>query len=168
MTFWDRDIGRSGETMKNFLAIVALSVVILSLLFFYGIHIWNATLDKQINTEIINGMDLDVDEDEINIEKTSDTHGGFHGDGDSIFEITFKGEAVPELSGWKDLPIDEDISFAYGLEKHKEGKSIFNIQKGRWKLVGKNYYRDMEMYGNIILYIYDEEGKCIYAYKLDT
>ena len=71
-----------------------------------------------------------------------------------------------DLSGWKSLPVDEEIIDYYMVNEHSAGRTISKLQKGNWKIIGKN--KENGMYANILLFVYDEDGHCFYIYEWDS
>ena len=71
------------------------------------------------------GQALGLDLPAVSSISYEDTHGGFHGDGETFAVLTFEGEAAQQMQtllpaqGWRALPMDGDLEiFAYGGEKN--------------------------------------------------
>lgn len=102
--------------------------------------------------------------------EASDTHGGFHGDGDTFVKI--RGTCtVPDSPHWQPLP-------AVGQAEQALSQSpIPEVEKG-WYYVWDRHYQSTDpasgaallAHGsrNYTLAVYDEPNRILYYYKLDT
>lgn len=112
-----------------------------------------------------------------------DTHGGFHGDGETFWELRIPEGDVRELAGrlteeWKELPLSENLAGAAGLLLDKKQKeTMLSVQEGYY------YFRDrypestdpaddsklLERNSqNFTLVIFDKDGGRIYYAALDS
>lgn len=65
-----------------------------------------------------------------------------------------------------DLPINDSIVDYYMIDNQEAGRYITGVENGSWKIIGKN--KEEGIYGNIEIYVYDADARCIYAYKWDS
>lgn len=114
-----------------------------------------------------------------------DTHGGFHGDGDTFVVITFPQTDWPALEGemtgpyWHPLPLTDNLfKVTYSLALGKDGEPFFpEVSQGYY------YFRDRhsesrdpaddsELFGrgswNFTMAVYDSQTGTLYYYELDT
>ena len=92
------------------------------------------------------GQALGLDLPAVSSISYEDTHGGFHGDGETFAVLTFEGEAAQQMQallpaqGWRALPMDGDLEiFAYGGEKNGisyEYEIFAQRTCPRWKTAG--------------------------------
>lgn len=116
-----------------------------------------------------------------------DTHGGFHGDGETYVVIQFYDEddfKIPESGFWHQLPLSENIySFLYDYEHHSQlremisGEWIPQVENGAYFFFDRNdgsisqsndEYLLTRGAFNFILAVYDAENQILYYYELDT
>ena len=121
-----------------------------------------------------------------------DTHGGFHGDGETFAALTFDEDAAPQLetalaeAGWSALPMEETLSiFAFGGEKDGITYS-YNVLASRGVTPPENgwyYFLDRHSEAsdadgaagllarssiNCTLALYDADADTLYYYEMDT
>lgn len=116
-----------------------------------------------------------------------DSHGGFHGDGQTVAEIAIDGLAaeLAQAEGWHALPMTGNAARAiYGdgesgpLSHRENGDGLFpEIGQGCYYFYdyhsqSEEPYDDTELYGraswNFTVAAYDSEHGRLYFYQLDT
>lgn len=120
-------------------------------------------------SRILGQMNCGVSLFDVKVEKISDDRGGITMDGITIYKASINDNydlSLLDFSEWKDLPIDDNIVNYYMNGGLFMEYYISNLKNGSWKIVGKN--KEDGIYSNIILYVYDEDGRCFYAYKWDS
>ena len=118
---------------------------------------------------MIRQMNRGLTSSDVKVELLQEERGGLTGDGTAIYKVSINEDCdTSEIdnSGWKSLPIDEEIVDCYMLNNYSAGRTLSKLQKGRWKLAGKNKVDGM--YANILLFVYDEDGHCFYIYEWDS
>ena len=112
-----------------------------------------------------------------------DTHGGFHGDGDTLAKVYFSNKQAQNFISnisdnvhWKELPMPEILEYqAYNTKE--EGMEIPFIENGYWffidryrKTKDKYDYNEMREQAsfNYSLAIFDTDANILYVYSLDT
>lgn len=123
----------------------------------------------------------------------ADSHGGFHGDGETFLIISFKDNSIENKiennSNWKRLPLEGDLNaIIYGsalqsfsqnaLFMDNNGNSLIPpIKNGYYCLIDKNnksndaqinFFTDEVYSFNFILGIYDNDANQLYVVQLDT
>lgn len=136
------------------------------------------------------GRQLDLDLSRALLEEYRDTHGGFHGDGDTFAKITFPADAAMEAEDhlkygtpwWSALPLTEELTrVLYG---GGENRPLFTDESGKVLLpeVEKGYYffYDAQAHAysgqslfsrasyNITVAVYDADSDTLYYFDLDT
>lgn len=147
--------------------IIAGSVIIVLIIAFCAalIHFWN----NMYYVQMLDKMDCGVSLSDVKIELISEDRGGITNDGVSLFKMTIKDKYdINELdvSEWRDLPISDDIVDCYMIDGQPAGKNLTGVKNGSWKINGKN--KEEGIYRNIEIYVYDEDERCLYAYKWDS
>ena len=148
---------------KVFFVIVSIIVIITLPV------ILSNNLKNRRQGELVGKMNCDIALDDISVELLNDTRGGITGDGVTIYKLSInEGFDINKLdfSSWMSLPVSEDIVDQYMVDAQPEGRVICKLQRGNWKIIGKN--KEFGMYRNIDLYVYDEDGHCFYIYKWDS
>ena len=121
-----------------------------------------------------------------------DTHGGFHGDGETFAVLTFDEDAAQEVetllrdAGWQALPMEGDLAiFAYGGEKEGVSygyealvKNEVPVLENGWYWffnrddAAENPYSADGLLGqgsiNCTVSAYDADTDTLYFYELDT
>lgn len=141
--------------------IVALIIAVCAAL----IHFWN----NMYYLQILDQMDCGVSLSDVKIELISEDRGGMTNDGVSLYKMTIKDKYdinEIDVSEWRDLPINDSIVDYYMIDNQEAGRYITGIENGSWKIIGKN--KEEGIYGNIEIYVYDADARCIYAYKWDS
>lgn len=143
---------------------------------------WKETPQEIVSREL--GVDVS-DGTEISYE---DTHGGFHGDGDTIIALKFDDNSVTdEIKGnskWKEFPINETTqALVYGIEKENrqygpflndgKGNALMpKIQNGYYILIDRNPETDTDILErpsfNFTVGLYDTDTNIMYFGKMDT
>nr|PZN07310.1 MAG: hypothetical protein DIU64_12595 [Caldicoprobacter oshimai] len=124
-------------------------------------------------------------------ERLYDSHGGFHGDGESLYRYTFTVEGETEFLSyiakdgtWSSLPLSDALNLLmYGgtagnrnySYRIAEEVGLPKITNGYWKVVNKQGHRDIDMKYlettpsfNFALAIYDIDNKVLYMVEIDT
>ena len=154
---------------------------ILSIVFVLFLVIGCSTKDKNKIFESI-----EINDYKCNIEKETDTHGGFLGDGDYFAKIKCSNIKYDSLSSnWKELPLSENIDQVMNMEQCSgEGcKNVFdkysipNIENGYYYFIDRhsesnNKYDDTDLNNrsswNFTLGILDKDNNIVYYYEFDT
>ena len=71
-----------------------------------------------------------------------------------------------DFSEWSELPISDSIVDYYMIDTQEAGRYVTSVENGSWKIIGKN--KEEGIYRNIEIYVYDEDERCLYAYKWDS
>lgn len=150
---------------------------------------------NDILSEMSENMEIDVSNGTI--VNDTDSHGGFHGDGLRVAQISFDDDTILEeienSDHWSTMPLSENITaLVYGIayeeensEKSvgpyltdEEGKTVIpEIQNGYYYFYDrhpecKEPYEDMDVLGrgsfNFILALYDTDNKVLYYVEFDT
>ena len=134
---------------------------------------------------------LELDFPKIESSEVTDTHGGFHGDGETLIKIVFDDKTLgTQLEGkWNKLPLSENLQTAvYGLETENERISsliktetgenfIPEIENGYYYFYDRNSesnnpYSDEDLlirYSyNFSIAIYDCDNSTLYYAEIDT
>ena len=122
--------------MKKKLIAGIILIIIISGLFAVAIHVWNSRYDGQM----IRQMNCGLTSSDAKIELLQEERGGLTGDGTAIYKVSINENydtSELDVSGWKSLPIDEEIVDYYMVNEHSAGRTISKLQKGNWK---KNIY----------------------------
>lgn len=108
----------------------------------------------------------------------SDTHGGFHGDGELYAEITFSDDSVEQeilkSEDWKSYPDKTVSSVVEIFDDSDDLHSLPDITNGYYYLENRSDETDdvtKIMSGssfNFTLAIYDADNEVMYYYELDT
>lgn len=117
-----------------------------------------------------------------------DTHGGFHGDGNTCIALRFDDDsaldAIKNNSKWKEFPLDETMqALVYGLKDEtgeigpflndNEGNALVpEIQNGYYLLIDRHSDKKSDILErgsfNFTVGLYDTDNNIIYFCKLDT
>lgn len=116
-----------------------------------------------------------------------DTHGGFHGDGETYVVLEFPdGDSfqVPESGFWHELPLSDNLNtFLYEYTHHTQvwdamGEELLpELEEGYYFFLDRNsdslfQSDDAELLSrgayNFILALYDPASLTLYYYELDT
>lgn len=123
---------------------------------------------------LVQTFGLDVDPSALHAEKLADTHGGFHGDGESLYRFMLDGDA-PALADWDELPVDAELVDRAAVLTGEGERNLLrdeldlNSLKGRWKLnVEQEADGSDAFWLNWSLCLWDEENKCFYWYQFDS
>ncbi|MBQ8952513.1 MAG: hypothetical protein IJ048_00220 [Clostridia bacterium] len=117
-----------------------------------------------------------------------DSHGGFHGDGESFYVLKFNDDSLLNMIGnskrWRPLPLTDTLAgladgLGYSIEEAKAGRDMLFPPVAR----GWYFFMDRQAEGearfsdaavmsrwsyNVILAVYDEETSTLYFAKWDT
>lgn len=112
-----------------------------------------------------------------------DTHGGFHGDGESLVKVYFSNKQsddfinkINENKNWKEMPININLNRSI-IYKNVEGNTIPNVKNGYWLFIDRhsntvNKYEYNESLTqasfNYSIAIFDIDTNILYIYSLDT
>ncbi len=125
-----------------------------------------------------------------------DTHGGFHGDGDTFLTVAFDADAAPHIAAggaWSALPLTDDLATAaYGRYELRDGGGYFTGPLATdgdgacyFPTVETGYYFFKDRFAdaagsqrdgsfldrgcyNFTLALYDADRGTLYYYELDT
>lgn len=131
---------------------------------------------------------LGIDCSRGTVNKAIDTHGGFHGDGDTFIEIQFLNEEfenrICESEGWSKLPLTENLHIViYGVANDEMisepwvAGEIPEIRNGYYyfedrHFESKNIYDDSEIFErasrNYTIAVYDADAMILYYCEEDT
>jgi hypothetical protein len=177
---------RGGDRMKTkkrlFLFIAAFAMCLL----FAGCQDGTSTLDQWLYT-------LGIDPSSATVVESSDSHGGFHGDGLLFAQISIADDSVGTLLSqrdeWKSLPLSENLTaLVYGVatEAGQTGPYLTNdanepvfpeIQNGYYYFEDRHSkstdpYDDTDVLErasfNFTLAIYDTDTDTLYYAEFDT
>ena len=146
---------------------------------------------ENVLSEISKTIGVDVSAGEVISE--SDTHGGFHGDGDRVIEIQFVdtsfSDQLKDNEEWNAMPLTENLTaLVYGLHTetssigpmiHKEDNApvVSEIENGYYYFKDRHYESsdpkdDTSVLGrasyNFTIAIYDTDTQKLYYLELDT
>ena len=116
--------------------------------------------------------------------KYEDTHGGFHGDGESIDKIYLNDfqakiflKKIKENKNWRKLPVTSELYTRIISNIDNFDITIPEIENGYWFFLDRNSeainkYDEKAIYDrysyNYSVAIYDTDTKILYYYELDT
>ncbi len=110
---------------------------------------------------------------------STDTHGGFHGDGETILQIVIPDLRVPESSNWHPLPLSETLEqMLYHSITDEHGHSLLpRIENGCWFFADRHYQStdpadDSDLFSrhswNFTAAVYDSDTSTLYFFRIDT
>ena len=160
------------------IAIVLVAAIICVSLVACGKETPQEIVSRELGVDVSGGTEISYE----------DTHGGFHGDGDTIITLKFDDNSVTDAikgnSKWREFPIDETTqALVYGLEKENcqygpflndgMGNALIpEIQNGYYILLDRQPETDtdiLERYSfNFTVGLYDSDTNIMYFYELDT
>ena len=130
--------------------------------------------------EVSDALGVDLTAGAVSVQEN--THGGFHGDGETYVELTFEeaggrnlAAALASTAGWNALPLSGELRAA--LEGSERGAALAQPQQGYW------FFRDRHSQStdpsddgglndryswNFDAAVYDAERRVLYYYALDT
>ena len=139
---------------------------------------------------------LGIDLSSSTILQSMDSHGGFHGDGDTYIKMAFPDdeskvlvEGIENNKGWKKLPLTDNLYIAVYGEKSESGMfgPLVKDENGDryFPWISNGYYffldrhsestdekDDTELFNrmsfNFTIAIYDIDNNTLHYYKLDT
>lgn len=161
--------------------IVAVTVFICTACFFSEENVLYKNIKKDTGISVHKGS----------IEEYIDTHGGFHGDGETFAKIVFTNNdaanKIQNSENWKALPLSEDMEMLlHGIEGNgpyisvEEGGKEFNvpqIENGYYYFYNRHSktedpYDESKVFGhgsfNFTACVYDTDENVLYYVKLDT
>jgi hypothetical protein len=105
--------------------------------------------------------------------KQYDDHGGFHGDGTSLYCLYLPEGAINNLlnnskmKSWNQLPLPNKLE---SISYHGFGKEagLPRVQNGYWKFVGDTSLENMIHSYDFYLAIFDTDKNVIYVLKVNT
>ena len=159
--------------MKRFLTLV---LIVLAVLYALGGRTAGAGEGWELRQV---GRALGLDLSGGTLVRLEDTHGGFHGDGETFAEVELDGlgEALADAPGWKPLPMPENVDRAVHLTG-LEGLAEFDgIGEGFYFFCDRHSesedpYDDAGLHDrgswNFTVAAYDSARGRLYYYKLDT
>lgn len=148
----------------------------------------NGCIEKKSDEQYVSKQ-LDLTLPAVENIESSDTHGGFHGDGYYVVKMEFDKQSgedllkcIENMEKWKALPLEEPLELLmYGGSKGGSSYAYkFATQAGIPK-IEEGYYlfldRQQENQGTSLLYrasfnfslaMYDSRGHVLYYYEIDT
>ena len=165
--------------MKRVVLIVGpLLVLLLALVVFRGSPDPQKVVAKELDLDVSGGRVI----------SSSDTHGGFHGDGMTFIVLEFSGDEVlaqiKENPQWSPLPLDDTVSTVlYGklngaksvapLVSDGQGKALVpQIQEGYYLLLDRHTGAGGDILSrasfNFTVAVYDSDTGKLYLCKLNT
>ncbi len=117
--------------------------------------------------------------------ESNDSHGGFHGDGESLAKIYFTYEQAKKIEleinynkHWRKLPMPERLQECVSVYT-EEGMNMPIIENGYWFFLDRhsdadNRYDENEMYEekrasrNYSVAVFDSNENILYYYEMDT
>ena len=161
--------------VKNFFKISFLIIFLLIIIYiiylhtFYNYNFYSSLIETQI--PIFAKME------------EKDTHGGFHGDGETLAKVYFSDEQaqkfmknISNCSHWNEFPIPETLqNCAYN--SIDEEMKLPSINNGYWffldrhsKATDKYNYNEMSgrASSNYSIAVFDIDSNILYIYSLDT
>ena len=138
--------------MKKLIAGSVIIVLIIALCAAL-VHFW----DNMYYVQILDRMDCGVLLSDVT------------NDGVSLYKMTIKDKFdinEMDFSEWSELPISDSIVDYYMIDTQEAGRYVTSVENGSWKIIGKN--KEEGIYRNIEIYVYDEDERCLYAYKWDS
>lgn len=163
---------------KAFAAFIVFLALALSACTLNPMSSWPATLSN-----------FGFSEGDFTVISEDDSHGGFHGDGDSLIVLDCSGnsdKAVQIVSDWNALPLSENLQLImYGGEKDGVNYAYNLAEEAGIPVVTNGCYRfcdrhsqssnstdDSELLSrssfNFSLAIYDADTDTLYYYEFDT
>ena len=167
-----------------------LSVCILTTVILAGCQAGSSSVHSKISNVL--GIDVN-DGEEI---QSSDSHGGFHGDGMRVVALAFSNDLSGQIvgsDGWKPLPLSQNLTaLVYGLRWESDDAAyqvspyltddnrdpvIPQIENGYYYFLNRhsksvNSYDDsdvLERYSyNFTIAIYDVDNDTLYYVEFDT
>lgn len=139
--------------------------------------------------------ELSIDCDSADITYSYDSHGGFHGDGTSFYQLNFPDDSIVDdiskSAGWSELPLTENLTaLVYGnqigdclyepsiIKDDDPGHPLFpQIENGYYCFIDRhsestNTKDDTDVLNryseNFTIAIYDTDSDTLYYSKLDT
>lgn len=161
--------------MKKFIIFVII-VYIISIISYITFNIlfgWHIKVSSKVEIKIPLSAKLEL----------KNTHGGFHGDGETFTKIYLTQEQsekvenkIKENEHWRELPLTEIVANATGIFD-KEMK-MPEIENGYWFYLDRNSeatdkYNENDMYKgrysrNYSVAVFDSYSDILYYYELDT
>ena len=167
-----------------------LSVCILATVILAGCQVGSSS----VQSKITNVLGIDVsDGEEI---QSSDSHGGFHGDGMKVVVLAFSNDLSGQIvgsDGWKSLPLSQNLTaLVYGLRWESNGATyqvgpyltdenrnpvIPQIETGYYYFLDRHSksvdsYDDSDVLDrysyNFTIAIYDADTDTLYYVEFDT
>lgn len=118
---------------------------------------------------------LDMDLTGSVLESYEDTHGGFHGDGETYARILLENPAPECFVGWSRLPLTEDLQKA--VSRTQSGGFLTDIRSGYYYFCDRHSESTdpaddsglLTRYSyNYTLAVYDADTGILYYYECDT
>lgn len=148
----------------------------------------NGCVEKKSDEQYVSGQ-LNFTLPAVENIESSDTHGGFHGEGHYVVKMEFDESSGVELleqiknkKEWKELPLEEALELLmYGGSKGGSSYGYYFAQQAGIPKIENGYYylidRQPENEGTSLLYrrsfnfslaIYDSSQNVLYYYEIDT
>lgn len=160
---------------KVFIIVLSIAAIIAVSVLFVKKHI------SRIENHISSLFDIDISNCELIEEYNS--HGGFLGDGESLYKMSCSSMKIDDK--WIDLPLSEELDEALNLIRCDEEVcsnvydryNIETIEKGYYIFVDRHSESEDKSHDKLInsrssynfsIVIYDLYNKLLYCYELDT
>lgn len=165
--------------MKKKLIIIVSIIIFFSLIISYVVFSIKFGKQMYISSKIEIRIPLSVKLE------CNDSHGGFHGDGESLVKIFFNTEQAKKFESeinsnkhWRKLPMSDRLQNCVSLYT-EEGMNMPVIKNGYWFYLDRhsdadNRYDENERYEeerasrNYSVAVYDNNEKILYFYEIDT
>lgn len=142
-----------------------------------------ASLSKA-ERQIRKRADIDLDLAGCRIERETDTHGGFLGDGEYLLVLDCSGneeKILAQIGEWQGFPLSDNLqTVMYDGWKLAESNGIPQISSGKWYFYDRfadesaalDRHSDASLLTrpaeNFSLLLYDSDSSRLYYYEMDT
>lgn len=118
------------------------------------------------------GKELRFDTSDCEIIKSEDSHGGFHGDGETYIILNCQNNPL-KLFEWKSLPLPSNLNKTLNKEqeisKVEEGYYYFVNTFNRYYNTGIDIHDESSLsMNNYLIEIYDKKNNFLYYYEFDS
>ena len=161
--------------MKRILCLILAAVLLL------GLSACGAL--SKAERQIGKRASIDLDLSGCRVERETDTHGGFLGDGEYLLVLDCSGneeKLLAQTGGWADFPLSDSLqTVMYGEWELAERNGIPEISSGKWCFYDR--FADSAAFDrrsdarlltrpaeNFSLLLYDSEHSRLYYFEMDT
>lgn len=152
----------------------------IGMIFLAGTLMLSACSLKDVKNEVSKTLDLDVSDGTVI--SSSDTHGGFHGDGTTYIALQFPEEELSDTlkqnRAWHEFPLSDTLTtLVYGKKEEQSQTGPFLTDDDGNTLIpeiknGYYYFKDRNNNGgnsfNFTAAFYDTDSNTLYFCELDT